>query len=214
MRMAPYIVGMMTAFVHRTWKANQVPSWVTANTGYLRWTLHAVFAASWLNTTFYGALPDTQFLYSLGISLSDTTTMDPDTAQMLPSGAACFFVYVFNRFVFGCSVAYFVLMALNQRARVFNQLLSLQVWVPFARLSYSAYLLQLVGATWAAETVKLDYDSTGKTFGAFLLYGIVQCATVFSMAIGVWLAVEKPAINFANWLSKSADAASIARAAK
>ena len=142
MRMGPYACGMAVAYVHLLWKQVGVPTALqprSADAPLLNRTqlahrgLSLGLGASWLVLTWYGAIiypgmtANGQTLYVGGLlKLHD------------PSVSALTFLGVFARTLFGLCVAYFILMMLNDHAWLLRKILSWPVWIPFARLSYSA----------------------------------------------------------------------------
>jgi hypothetical protein len=111
--------------------------------------------------------------------------------------------YIFNRTLFAASVAWFIVNMLNGRARWFNGLLSAQIWVPVARLSYSAYLLQFAAGYLVSCVVDgRGLDTVGLAFGNQVAFDALQIALSLVLAVGVWVVAEKPGMNVANWVSR------------
>jgi len=166
MRMAPYLMGIGCAFVNAQWRAERVSvqPWV-------RWPLHVLGGTTWLALSYYGAEP---------------VDSDGPSTQ--------FFLYVFGRALFGLAVAYFVLMMLNNGAKALNYVLCSPIWVPFARLSYTAYLLQTIGMNWSAYAIipPSELDDQWAAFAKLLAMILITSVLTFSMALLVYLAVEKP----------------------
>ena len=82
-----------------------------------------------------------------------------------------------------------------------------QVWIPVARLSYSAYLLQFVGIEWANAFNLNIYQSPDDdedpaeiankalVFASYVSITLVVCVLSFGLAFFVYMCVEKPVIN-------------------
>lgn len=203
MRMGPYLAGMSVALANRVWSSKQAPRPVLFSDDQtrLRWLCHGFFGAVWLTTSYFGSFPETS-LNAAGLSL-DPTADDFDTMYKdIPSQAGMYFCYIFNRSLFGVAVAYFMLMMLNGRAWAFNQLLSLQVWVPVARLSYSIYLLQFSMGYWTSFFVIGKHSTIFMTFIALVLFVVVQLTFSFLVAFAVWMVAEKPGMNVSGKVAK------------
>ena len=102
--------------------------------------------------------------------------------------------------LFGCAVSYFMLCTLVGKARVLTTVLSHAVWVPFARLSYNAYLLQFIPMAWIATFPSFSLQNkqnatAAQAWGVFLLFQLAYVPLVFALALLVHLAVEKPLMN-------------------
>ena len=133
--MGPYACGMGVAYLHSHWKKVGLPEVLKPlsadallaerladRTQLAHRALSLVLGVGWLLLTFYGAMPGLGGLSRLHN----------------PSLAMQTFIYVCSRTLFGCTVAYFILMMLNEHAWPLRTVLSWPVWIPFARLSYSA----------------------------------------------------------------------------
>jgi peptidoglycan/LPS O-acetylase OafA/YrhL len=84
------------------------------------------------------------------------------------------------------------------RGQLLNRFLSSPVWLPFARLSYSAYLMQFMIMswlfTWKSHFASLSFNpdwSAGQAFGVALLMMICSNTIVFVCVIPCHLLIEK-----------------------
>ena len=118
-----------------------------------------------------------------------------------PSVATLTFTLVVNRTLFGICVAYFILMMLNEHTWALRSVLSWPVWIPFARLSYSAYLLQFTGDDWSGYLIAPPAGDTSEdrsvwfAAAATLSFTLLSCAISFGLAFVVYMAIEKPVMN-------------------
>jgi peptidoglycan/LPS O-acetylase OafA/YrhL len=106
------------------------------------------------------------------------------------------FTAVCSQTLYGTCVAYGLLLCLLGRVPVLSWVLSLDIWVPFARLSYSAYLLQFVIIDKLVPVVDLnDNDSSGQALAKWLLLVVASVLGVFGLSAATFLAVEQPCIS-------------------
>jgi peptidoglycan/LPS O-acetylase OafA/YrhL len=97
--------------------------------------------------------------------------------------------------LYGSCVAYGLLLCLVGRAEWLSRLLSLDVWVPFARLSYSAYLLQFVCIDALVPVVGLgDGDSSAAALGKWLVLVVASTAGTFALSAVTFVGIEQPCI--------------------
>ncbi|CAE7850415.1 unnamed protein product, partial [Symbiodinium sp. KB8] len=105
--------------------------------------------------------------------------------------------YLFCRFVLGWLVSYAVLRALARNWQWLDAFFSFHLWVPLARLTYSAYLIQFLGfgismAPWVNLIAVKDASDMALFYA--LLYPTAIIVT-FALAFCLYLAVEKPFMN-------------------
>jgi peptidoglycan/LPS O-acetylase OafA/YrhL len=108
-----------------------------------------------------------------------------------------FFAF-FTRVIFGCGVAYQVYLCLAGRGQLLNRFLSSKLWLPFARLSFSAYLFQFIFFGWfftlKSQLSVLDFNSSwsgGQAYVAVLLVMLLCQLFIFVLATPVYLLIEK-----------------------
>lgn len=80
-------------------------------------------------------------------------------------------------------------------ARGVNWILSLRIWAPIARVSYSAYLIQFAGLFVGKYISYGAGDSVGLIFGKYLGFCLGGFGVVFLISLGVYLLVEKPVMG-------------------
>jgi peptidoglycan/LPS O-acetylase OafA/YrhL len=99
---------------------------------------------------------------------------------------------VAGRWAYGVAVARIFVAVLLGRLRPLAWLLSLDLWLPIAGLSYGAYLLQnwalLVPPSWASAGV----TSLWAAWGTGLLAFLVVVALSLASALPLYLLVEMP----------------------
>jgi len=110
---------------------------------------------------------------------------------------------VFNRVLFSVGLTMVLLAALfpvTLPGRIFNKLLSLGVWVPIARLSYSIYIVHIFFVTGVLLSIKAHLKSEGIPIDQvnfnWLLASVPLC--LFSsglLAIVMYMLIEKPFMN-------------------
>jgi peptidoglycan/LPS O-acetylase OafA/YrhL len=108
------------------------------------------------------------------------------------------FLGFFARVIFGCCLAYQVYLCLMGRGQLLNHFLSSAFWLPFARLSYSAYLIQFIIMswlfTWKSHLPSLAFNpdwSTAQAYFVSLLMILAANACIFLFAIPSYLLIEK-----------------------
>merc|ERR1711871_431386 len=113
------------------------------------------------------------------------------------------FLLVVGRTAFSAGCALFILKALAMSRRdligtPLRGFLSHWFWVPFAKLSYSAYLVQFIAIGYILVlgesffTLEKDGTSAGSAFGKYCLLCCTTIVLSFCMAALVFVAVEKP----------------------
>ena len=111
------------------------------------------------------------------------------------------FVYlVGHRYVYSFAVAALILYSLMGRGWLFGglkYLLSFRIWVPFARLSYSIYLIHIIVifAVYQSALSVDDYRAIGNAdYLAFNFGGLAVLAALMTIAIAVclYIFVERP----------------------
>eukprot|EP00742_Colponemidia_sp_Colp-10_P003139 GILJ01003345.1.p1 GENE.GILJ01003345.1~~GILJ01003345.1.p1 ORF type:complete len:488 (-),score=34.89 GILJ01003345.1:152-1615(-) len=185
-RYAPYVFGMLAAWMvqlnnqTRTKMDIRMESVTQRNT---RWVFHFLFAGVWAVIAYYGVGHD------------DTHNIACDPV----SEARAFLV----RLGFGAAIAYYIYMTVCGKARLLNRILSSDFWIPFARLSYLAYLMQFFVfdrmRDWMIDMFDLPLEAPGystlpgsKTFGVTLFYTSLCVIIIFIIAIPIHILIEKP----------------------
>lgn len=104
----------------------------------------------------------------------------------------------YGRTIYACVLAYFIVIVLTGSGGVIlNKFLSSKFWLPFARLSYSAYLIQFLTLYRAAAYVYIgDSDTTWETTRAYAAFGWVSFSFTFSVAYLMWITVERAPLVF------------------
>jgi peptidoglycan/LPS O-acetylase OafA/YrhL len=130
----------------------------------------------------------------LGSGLKSLITGQP--TDLLSAGQL--FLSFFSRLIFGCCLAYQVYLCLVGRGQLLNRILSSELWLPFARLSYSVYLTQFIFIswffTWKSHIPSLAFHSdwsSGQAYIATLLVLLVFTVLMFAMVSPLYLLVEK-----------------------
>ena len=112
------------------------------------------------------------------------------------------FIFITFRTFFAGTTAALVLLCLIKRGTWIDWLLSWQVFVPFARLTYSAYLLQFLPMSLkSVDIIPSTFHATAH-WGAeaafmftYVLYFALISAVTFAMSFVMYMVVEKPAMN-------------------
>ena len=103
-----------------------------------------------------------------------------------------------GRQLFGAALAYLVYAMLTGRARLLERALAARAWLPIARLSYAAYLVQFVCivplcARFAPRVIRAA--SLGEVLVALGAQTAAALALTFALALVGFLFVEKPFMN-------------------
>jgi peptidoglycan/LPS O-acetylase OafA/YrhL len=105
---------------------------------------------------------------------------------------------LFGRSLFGGALAYLVWCMVTGRVRLLARALSWRAWLPLARLSYAAYLVQFVCVVptcvwWAPRLLRAT--SYAQLVGELCAQTIVSMMLTFALALVGYLFVEKPFMN-------------------
>eukprot|EP00928_Gymnodinium_smaydae_P030836 TRINITY_DN22809_c0_g1_i1.p1 TRINITY_DN22809_c0_g1~~TRINITY_DN22809_c0_g1_i1.p1 ORF type:complete len:448 (-),score=50.76 TRINITY_DN22809_c0_g1_i1:107-1450(-) len=123
--------------------------------------------------------------------------------------------FVLGRPLTGVAAGYLLLQVLNSSAPRLRKALMAPLWRPLARLSYSAYMMQVVNfafAEWLLAPVGINNNSFAKTLSAFsdvsmvaLLYAWAFMYTLFAFTLAFicYMFVEKPGMAFGHRLGAS-----------
>jgi len=192
-RIAPYLIGMIGGLLileHR----EAVRERLVGLTRYGRLVCHALAAGLMLFVVF--------IQYE-----ANKSTAEPW------SPTATFFYNAFSRSVWAVGLWWIVVCCATDMAPWTNKILSLPVFLPFARLTYAFYLIHLpIIAIWLFTRRDVDYYYDGLVavyYPAFLVLG-------FSVATFFYLFVEAPFMNLdklllANLMRASDEGARIAK---
>jgi peptidoglycan/LPS O-acetylase OafA/YrhL len=108
------------------------------------------------------------------------------------------FLLLFARQLLGLGVAVILYATLSGDLRLVNKALSARVWVPFARLSYAAYLVEFVCMIPLYSLWSRGY-ATAPSFPDLVpvlaANGAVAVVTSFAVAVPFYVLVEKPFVN-------------------
>ncbi|MFT3772651.1 MAG: acyltransferase [Minicystis sp.] len=108
------------------------------------------------------------------------------------------FLLLFARQLFGVAVAYVMFETLTGGLRAVERFLSARFWVPLARLSYAAYLVQFLCMLPLFAVWSRDF-ATARTFSdlaaALAADGAASLLLAFGVALGFHLVFEKPIVN-------------------
>lgn len=168
-RCSPYLFGMLAAAAHQS-DAPFVPRGCSDS----------------LASTVAGALALTLCFLGSGNAF---VQRQPPALNLL--------LVLFSRAALGACTSLLLVQMLRGRCTTLSRILSSGVWTPFARLSYSAYLLQFNVVMPLGQTF-FDLRGVNSEFVAFswyLLYLVTAVLASFGIALVSYLVVEKPVIN-------------------
>mmetsp|Transcript_60504 Transcript_60504/g.162314 ORF Transcript_60504/g.162314 Transcript_60504/m.162314 type:complete len:197 (-) Transcript_60504:96-686(-) len=117
-------------------------------------------------------------------------------ALLAPSWVNSFLI-VAAQGLFGIAVAWCAYRACSGQSQFLGGVLSFRMWVPLARLSYSAYLLQFL----AISPIQQNWEvfrvgaNVNLTVLGWMLFSMVSLASVFAVALVFHLLVEAPCLR-------------------
>ncbi|KAK3262266.1 hypothetical protein CYMTET_28863 [Cymbomonas tetramitiformis] len=177
-RMPPYLAGMTAA---RLFASGGCEAW-RAHRSYRRWAGHLLAAAVWASITYIGPDAEAHFLARYEVAHRMT--------------------YVCARSLLGFAVAYLMLMTLWGKARLLRWFLSLQILVPVARLSYTAYIIQfsVLDPTAYYMYFKPD-DDEATSAGKWARMMSICIPIVFCLSLFINILVEQPLMALRNQMT-------------
>jgi peptidoglycan/LPS O-acetylase OafA/YrhL len=137
----------------------------------------------------YGAWGVALFFMFLG-SGNAFTTREPPALNLL--------LVLVARAALGAATAVLLLAALAGRAPLLARVLDSPFWRPFARLSYSAYLLQFNAILPIGYNLFPLHGVENElvAIAAYLLFFAIATAATFTLSLLLYVLVEKPVLNF------------------
>jgi len=168
-RCSPYLFGLLAAAAHQS---------------------EAPIFPRWLNESFASSAAG-----ALTLALCFTGSGNAFVQRQPP--AFNLMLVLFARALLGLCIAVVLVQMLRGKCHILARILSSGVWTPFARLSYSAYLLQFnVVMPLGHQLFGLSgVNSELVSVSWYLLYFVLATAGSFGIALVSYLLVEKPVIN-------------------
>eukprot|EP00736_Rhodelphis_marinus_P006858 Rmarinus@m.3685 len=111
---------------------------------------------------------------------------------------------LFSRTVLSIAVAYFIVTMSVGQHRTLNAFLSMKVWIPIARLSYSAYLLQYIAADWVWDEYKyLNTEDESETLTKTIWMLLMVFPLINLLAFLSFVLVEMPCMKARNLFERT-----------
>lgn len=123
--------------------------------------------------------------------------------------------FVLGRPLVGAAAGYLLWRSLSGQEPCLNKVLSWPIWRPLARLSYSAYMLQVVSFAVAPWLLAPLADATSKPAkalaslsqpamaGICYAWAVLYTLFAFALALGSYVAVEVPGISLGQRLART-----------
>jgi peptidoglycan/LPS O-acetylase OafA/YrhL len=205
-RVVPYLVGIACAVYFHAFGKREISTYVPASENqadefaspYASWYQRALkYAGGW-------DLDSSALLLTLGVNVV-FSYLGPGTKGSVEQDPAFdiftadqIFLSFFARVAFGCCLGYQVYLCLVGRGQLLNRFLSSRIWLPFARLSFSAYLMQFAIMSWLFQLKSLvpalAFDPAWNSLQAYcaaLVTIVAFTCLIFVLVVPSYLLIEK-----------------------